>query len=149
MLGFLICVKIVIPMKAILIITALALSFTTSQANDCLVSSKPFIAKAKPAAAQGFGYFRIHRMGSDVALNWSVTDPASVTRFSVERSFDAGFSFSETLDEVECATTNPSYKYRDCATFPGYLYYRVAAHHADGSTEYSAVEMIRIVSRKG
>lgn len=136
-------------MKAILTIAALALSFTTSQASDCLVSSKPFIAKAKPVAVQGFGYFRIHRIGNDVALNWSVTNPGSVTRFSVERSFDAAFSFSETLEEVECSSANPSYKYRDCTTFPGYLYYRVAAHYADGSTEYSPVEVIRIVSRRG
>ncbi|QNA44038.1 hypothetical protein [Lacibacter sediminis] len=136
-------------MKTIIMVAALALSFSTSQANDCLVSSKPFIAKAKPVAAQGFGYFRIHRIANDVALNWSVTNPGSVTRFSVERSFDAGFSFAETLEEVECSSANPSYKYRDCTTFPGYLYYRVAAHYADGSTEYSPVEMIRIVSRRG
>lgn len=147
MLGFLICVKIVIPMKAILIITALALSFTTSQANDCLVSSKPFIAKAKPAAAQGFGYFRVHRQHNDVALTWAVTDPASVTHFTVERSFDGSWFFE--LDEVGCSAATPSFKYRDTGAFPGYLHYRIVAHHADGSTEKSPVEMIRIVSRKG
>ncbi len=136
-------------MKAILTIAALALSFTTTQASDCLVSSKPFIAKAKPAAVQGFGYFRIHRMANDVALNWSVTNPGAVVSFSVERAFDEGFLYGETLEEVSCSAANPSYKYRDCTTFPGYLYYRVAAHYADGSTEYSPVEMIRIVSRKG
>lgn len=136
-------------MKAILTIAALALTFTTSQANDCLISSKPFIAKAKPAAVQGFGYFRIHRQANDVALSWAVANPLSVVSFSVERAYDAGFLYSETLDEVTCNSGNPSYKYRDSNTFPGYLYYRIAAHHADGSTEYSPVEMIRIVSRKG
>lgn len=134
-------------MKAILIVTALALSFTTSQANDCLVPSKPFITKATPATALGFGYFRVHRQHNDVALTWAVADPASVTHFTVERSFDGDWFFE--LDEVGCSSTSPSFKYRDTGAFPGYLHYRIVAHYADGSKENSPVEMIRIVSRKG
>jgi hypothetical protein len=146
-LGSLICVKIVIPMKATIIIAALALSFTTTQASDGLISSKPFIAKATPMAGQGFGHFRIHRQHNDVALDWAVSDPASVSYFTIERSFDGNWFFE--LDEVGCTSTNPSYKYRDTGAFPGYLHYRIVAHRLDGSTENSPVEMIRIVSRKG
>jgi hypothetical protein len=135
-------------MKAMIIVTALALSFTTVQAHDGLVSKQSFVvAKAATAAPQGFGYFRLHRMANDVALNWAVEDPTSVSHFSIERSFDGSWFFE--IDAVGCSSENPSYKYRDTGAFPGYLYYRVVAHLNDGTTVNSPVEMIRIISRRG
>ncbi|MBP6686362.1 MAG: hypothetical protein KA160_00785 [Lacibacter sp.] len=134
-------------MKAIILVAALALSFTTSQANDCLISKKNFVVENPKAAPQGFGYFRIHRQASDVSLNWAIEDPTTVTCFTVERSYDGSWFFE--VDEVSCSAANPTYKYRDTGAYPGYLYYRIVAHLTDGTTVNSAVEMIRIVSKKG
>lgn len=135
-------------MKTMIIVAALALSINSVQAHEGLVFSQSFtVEKATAAAPQGFGYFRIHRQAADVSLNWGIEDPSTVVCFSIERSFD-GFWFSE-LDEVSCLPGNATYKYRDTGAFPGYLYYRIVAHLADGSTINSDVEMIRIVSRKG
>jgi hypothetical protein len=135
-------------MKTMFLIAALALSFTTSQAKDGLSSPKNFVVgKPVTAAPQGFGYFRIHRQASDVSLNWAIEDPATVTCFTIERSYDGSWFFE--IDEVACSAANPSYKYRDTGAYPGYLYYRVVAHLSDGSSVNSAVEMIRIVSKKG
>lgn len=135
-------------MKTMIIVAALALSFNSVQAHDGLVSKQSFsFEKTTTAAQQGFGYFRVHRMASDVALNWAIEDPSSVVCFSVERSFDGQLFFE--IDEVGCTAGNPTYKYRDTGAFPGSLYYRVVARMADGTTVNSPVEMIRIVSKRG
>jgi hypothetical protein len=134
-------------MKTMIIAAALALSFNAVQAHDGLVSKQPFTIEKSTAAAQGFGYFRIHRQASDVSLNWGIEDPSSVVFFSIERSFDGNWFFE--IDEISCSPGDATYKYRDTGAFPGYLYYRVIAHRADGTTVNSDVEMIRIVSKKG
>ncbi len=134
-------------MKTIFFAAAMALSFNSVQANDGLISKQVFTVEKTSAAAQGFGYFRIHRQAADVSLNWSIEDPSSVVFFSIERSFDGNWFFE--IDEVSCSSGDATYKYRDTGAFPGYLYYRVIAHYADGTTVNSPVEMIRIVSRKG
>ncbi len=134
-------------MKTMIIAAALALSFNAVQAHDGLVSKQPFTIEKSTAAAQGFGYFRIHRMAADVSLNWGIQDPSSVVCFSVERSFDGSWFFE--IDEVSCSPGNATYKYRDTGAFPGTLYYRVVAHLADGSSVASDVEMIRIISKRG
>lgn len=145
-MGELICIKILIPMKAIIIGTALMLSAAlSSEASNGLSSSKS--VTVKPAAVQQeIGYFRIHRMKDDVSLNWSITNPADVSCFSIERSFD-GVNFYE-IDEVGC-DGSPTQKYRDNTAYPGYLYYRIKVKNNDGTSVTSATEMIRIVSRKG
>lgn len=126
-------------MKTIIIVAAFALSFTTTFAQSN--------GKGNTPSGNAFGYFRVHRQSTDVSLNWTVANPSAVTGFTVERSYD-GYWFFE-IDEVGSSATEPSYKYRDTGAFPGYLYYRIVARHADGSTENSPVEMIRIVSKKG
>lgn len=133
-------------MKAIIIGTALMLSAVlSSEASNGLSSNK--FATVKPAAVQQeIGYFRIHRMKDDVALNWSITNPADVSCFSIERSFD-GVNFYE-IDEVGCDGSTTQ-KYRDNTAYPGYLYYRIKVKNNDGTSVTSATEMIRIVSRKG
>ncbi|NCU02973.1 MAG: hypothetical protein GXC73_03210 [Chitinophagaceae bacterium] len=133
-------------MKAMFIIAALALSFTASHAQSG-GGTTPKNGKGNTPSGQAFGYFRIHRQASDVSLNWAVANPSSVTKFTIECSYDGNWFFE--IDEVGCSSTEPIYKYRDTGAFPGYLSYRVVAHHADGSTENSEVETIRIVSRKG
>lgn len=134
-------------MKTIFFAAAMAFSFNSVQANDGLVSKQVFTVEKTTAAAQGFGYFRIHRQAADVSLNWGIEDPSSVVFFSIERSFDGNWFFE--IDEVSCSPGDATYKYRDTGAFPGYLYYRVIAHYADGTTVNSPVEMIRIVSKKG
>lgn len=117
----------------------------STEASNGLSSNKP--AAVKPVAAQQeIGYFRIHRMASDVALNWSVSNPAEVVCFIIERSFD-GVNFYQ-IDEVGC-DGSPTQKYRDNTVFPGYLYYRIKVKNTDGTSVTSATEMIRIVSRRG
>ncbi len=135
----LICVKIVIPMKTIIIVAALALSFTTADAQTT--------GKGNTPSGQAFGYFRLHRQSADVSLSWAVANPATVSCFTIERSYD-GIWFFE-IDEVGCSSVEPTYKYRDTGAYPGFLFYRVVAHRQDGSTENSPVEEIRIVSKKG
>lgn len=134
-------------MKAILLSTALLLlSAFSTQAAKSNSSNKFISVKPSVASTQEFGYFRIHRMASDVSLNWSVTDPSAATHFIIERSFDGNWFF--TLDAVE-NDGSATQKYRDTEAFPGYLYYRITVYNADGTSVTSPVEMVRIVSRKG
>jgi hypothetical protein len=135
----LICVKIVIPMKALIIAAAFVLSFTTADAQTT--------GKGNTPSGQAFGYFRVHRQSTDVSLSWAVSNPSTVTCFTIERSYDGSLFFE--IDEVGCSSVEPTYKYRDTGAYPGYLFYRVVAHRQDGSTENSPVEEIRIVSKKG
>ena len=133
-------------MKAIIICTAVMLSTVlTSEASNGYSANKFVSVKSAPVQ-QEIGYFRIHRMKDDVSLNWSVTNPAAVSSFIIERSFD-GFNFYK-IDEFECDGI-PTQKYRDNTAFPGYLYYRVTVKNNDGTSVNSATEMIRIASRKG
>jgi hypothetical protein len=135
-------------MKTMILVAALALSFTSVEGHNGLISKQSFLVeKADAAVPQSFGYFRIHRQAADVSLNWAIEDPSTVTFFSIERSFDGSWFFE--LDQVTASPEDATYKYRDTGAFPGYLYYRVVAHHANGTTVSSPVEMIRIVSRKG
>jgi hypothetical protein len=126
-------------MKTIIIIAALALSFTTTNAQSN--------GKGNTPSGQAFGYFRVHRQATDVSLSWAVANPSAITCFTIERSYDGSWFFE--IDEVGCSSVEPTYKYRDGGAYPGYLYYRIVAHRLDGTTENSPVEMIRIVSKKG
>lgn len=126
-------------MKTIIIVAALALSFTTADAQTT--------GKGNTPSGQAFGYFRLHRQSTDVSLSWAVANPSTVTCFTIERSYDGSWFFE--IDEVGCSSVEPTYKYRDSGAYPGYLYYRIVAHRQDGSTENSPVEVIHIVSKKG
>ncbi len=126
-------------MKTIIIVAVLAMSFATTNAQTN--------GKGNTPSGQAFGYFRVHRQASDVSLNWAITNPSTVTCFTIERSYDGSWFFE--IDEVGCSSIEPTYKYRDAGAYPGYLYYRIVAHRQDGSTENSPVEVIHIVSKKG
>ena len=91
-----------------------------------------------------FSNFRAHREGkAGVTLNWAIATP-DVVQFVVERSYDGDF-----FENVNSMNFNGSatYKYKDNGVFPGWIYYRITAIKADGSTEQSTVEMVRIVQR--
>lgn len=131
-------------MKAMIIAAAaIALSATPLQENNFSANQPLLNVSAKPLV-QEFGYFRVHRMGNDASLNWSVTDPLNADFFSIERSYD-GTNF-ESLCDVECAG-NATHRYRDNTVFPGYIYYRIKSYQHDGSMITSPVEMLRIVKR--
>jgi hypothetical protein len=98
--------------------------------------------KLNDKAANGcFNYFRIHRQAKNVAATWSV-NTGDVVGFYVERSYDGEF-----FENAGTLNYNGSsvYKYSDMGVFPGVIYYRIRAVKANGSTEYSDVETIRIV----
>ena len=92
-----------------------------------------------------FGSFNAHRQGKGVTLTWTTAIPADIDAFEVERSVDG--EFYDVVASSGC-DNNTRFKWTDELVFPGYNYYRVAAYKKDGSVEYSAVEVVRIVSRK-
>ena len=90
-----------------------------------------------------FSYFRAHRQGkSGVGMAWAVASN-DIVQFVIERSFDGG----EFYDPIGSVNFNgaASYKFVDRETYPGYIQYRVTAVKADGTTECSPVEQMRIV----
>lgn len=131
--------------KIIIICTTILLAYLSSRAGNSIqpVNQSQTVLKQK-AAVQNFGYFRVHRMGRDASLNWSVTDPA-VAYFEIERSWDG--SFFEIIDEVN-GIGDVAYKFRDQSCFPGYVYYRITAHNSDGSTTVSSVEVLHMVAKR-
>ncbi len=130
-------------MKTILIAAAIALSANSLKDNN-FSANQPLLNVSTKPVVQEFGYFRVHRMGNDASLNWSVSNPVDADFFTVERSYD-GTNF-ESLCDVECAG-NATHKYRDNTVFPGYIYYRIKSFQTDGSVITSPVEMLRIVKR--
>ena len=89
-----------------------------------------------------FSRFNVHRAGkADVELTWTVSS-TGINQFVVERSYDG--EFFENLTTVNFNGSS-SYKSKDNGVYPGYIYYRVTAVNADGTTECSPVETIRIV----
>lgn len=91
-----------------------------------------------------FTRFNAHRAGkANIQLTWTVS-ASGITQFVVERSYDG--EFFDNLNTVEFNGAS-SYKSKDMDVFPGVIYYRVTAVKADGTTECSPVESVRIVQR--
>ena len=90
-----------------------------------------------------FGTLRVHRQAKNVVATWSVTTN-NVVSFNIERSYDG--EFFETTGSMDYNGT-ATYKYKDLGVFPGTIYYRITAIKADGTTECSPVESVRIVQR--
>lgn len=101
-------------------------------------------ATAKTAQTGTFNYFRSHRQANGIALTWAVSSP-EVVQFKVERSYDG--DFFDVINEMAC-TGSGMHKFSDMEVFPGTIFYRITAVKADGSTETSSVESVRIVQRK-
>jgi hypothetical protein len=98
----------------------------------------------KQSEANCFDYFRIHRQGkAGVALTWAVNNP-NVKMCVVERSYDGDF-FEEAGSVV--SNGNSAHKYLDTEVYPGTIYYRVTAMGANGFSECSPVQTIRIVQK--
>jgi hypothetical protein len=91
-----------------------------------------------------FSYFRTHRQGKGAGMTWAVSS-SEIVQFVVERSYDG--EFFEPAGSVDFNGAS-SYKFIDETVYPGYITYRVTAVHADGTTECSPTDQIRIVQRK-
>jgi hypothetical protein len=126
-------------MKTILTFAFVAfLAITTSA-----VATDVHPSYTQTTASSCFSNFRVHRQQNGAALMWSVN--TDISQFKIERSFDGDF-----FEDVTVVPGNGAaqHRYTDRDIFPGYVYYRITALKTDGTTEQSAVEMVRIVSRK-
>lgn len=92
-----------------------------------------------------FGHFNVHRQQTGILLSWE-SRSENVESFVVERSYD-GNSF-EILNTVQPSAAKFN-KFKDNMPYLGYSYYRIAAVLSSGEVVYSAIEEVRIVSRKG
>jgi hypothetical protein len=92
-----------------------------------------------------FVNFMAHRQQNGVALSWIVSDPAAVSSYVIRRSYD-GVTFYA-IDEVPPSAAQWN-RYRDTSVFPGYVWYEIIAVLTDGSEVCSAIEQVRIVSKK-
>ena len=131
-------------MKAFLIVavTAMALTGTSFIIMSPVEKNKlPTVNSFK--AADMFDFFRAHRQAKGVMLDWGITSQAGVNGFSVERSYDG--EFYDPIILVGCASSL-KYNWKDNFVFPGYIYYRIGCMMNDGTTHYSAVEVVRIVA---
>ena len=126
-------------MKTLMTIAFLSfITITTSAVATQLPAGTPTISVAS------FKSFRIHRQGSGVTLTWQPSS-TDVQQFVIERSYDGEFFEAVTAVGSNGATTH---RFTDENVFPGYIHYRIIAVNADGSSEASPVQMIRIVQRK-
>ena len=126
-------------MKTILTFAFVAfLAITTSA-----VATDVHPSYTQTTASSCFSNFRVHRQQNGATLMWTVN--TEVAEFKIERSFDGDF-----FEDVTQLPGNGAaqHRYNDRDIFPGYVYYRITALKADGTTEQSPVEMVRIVSRK-
>lgn len=113
-------------------------TLTTSAVATQLPASTPTVSTTS------FQSFRIHRQANGVALSWEPSS-SDVREFQIERSYDG--EFFETINVVGCNGTT-IHRFLDGNVFPGYIHYRITAVYADGTSEASPVQMIRIVQRK-
>lgn len=133
-------------MKQYILLFATAfLMINTANANSAIaelkLSDKGFYKNYQTV----FGAFNAHRQQSGVALAWNTTLDNDIVSFSIERSYD-GSNFSVIANVAP--SLNAWQRFKDDAVFPGYIYYKIAAHMTDGTIQYSSVEMVRLVSKK-
>jgi hypothetical protein len=131
-------------MKSIVLIafTSLALNGFSITKQTATENNFPLSQSVSAATQDMFGYFRTHRQGKGVSLNWSVTSMHEVAGFIVERSYDG--DFFEVISQLQ-ATSSMKYSWKDEGVFPGYTHYRIGCVMSDGTTHYTPVEIIRIV----
>ncbi len=126
--------------KTLLLGLALGISFFSAQANPAV----PLPVSIRQTACS-FLHFQAHRQQNGVALQWMVSDPASVVSFVISRSYDGVTFYDIDTVQPDAAKLN---KYLDNSAFPGYIWYQVDAVLSDGTVVSSVVEQVRIVSKK-
>ena len=133
-------------MKTILVYLVCFLSFFSSFSSPLTNHNFKLSVAGSKLYNEVFGKVHAHRQRNGVALTWYAINSENVTSFIIERSYDG--TYFENINEVG-VTSSTDYHYNDNQIFPGYLYYRIGAVMNDGTIQYSEIEMIRIVSRKG
>jgi hypothetical protein len=118
--------------------------FTSATSTSKIKNAGNTISKK---AMQDFAYFRVHRMASDASLNWAITNPEQATHFIIEKSYDGSYWPSELESELP-ANGYATYKHRDRAVYPGYIYFRIKVYQLDGSFITSSIEVLHLVKRK-
>ncbi len=107
------------------------------------IATHVFSLSAPKKITASIDFFRAHRQGNAVAMTWG-TSSADIVEFVVERSDDG--EFFNTIGNMASNGVGKQ-NFKDNTVFPGVIRYRIAAVKSDGSTEYSAVETVRIVRR--
>jgi hypothetical protein len=134
-------------MKAILTTILLTVTIGSSISSPLPISNQD---KATPISTKSivfeFGAIHVHRQQDGTGLQWQVSDNSIVEGFYIERSFD-GTNYI-TVGDVAGAATTSWYRFRDADVFPGFINYRIVAVLNDGTEVTSAVQTVRIVSKK-
>jgi hypothetical protein len=134
-------------MKAILTTILLTVTIGSSISSPLpIANQEKAIQISTKSTAFEFGMIHLHRQQDGVGLQWQVSDNSIVEGFHIERSYD-GSNYIPVGDVAGEAT--PSwYRYLDVPVFPGVINYRIVAVLNDGTEVTSAVQTVRIVSKK-
>jgi hypothetical protein len=97
------------------------------------------------ASSIAFLHFVTHRQANGAALMWTVSSPADVVGFDIERSYDG-----DIFDVVASQTPGNAslFRCKDTNVYPGFIHYRIKAYLNDGSVVYSGISVVRIVARR-
>lgn len=134
-----------ILMKLITTLSIFVLVVFTSATSTSNIKNSGNTISGK--AMQDFAYFRVHRMANDASLNWAITNPDQAAHFIIEKSYDGSYWPSDLENELP-ANGYATYKHRDNAVYPGYIYYRIKLYQLDGTVITSSTEVLHIVKRK-
>ena len=137
--------------KTLFFVCAIAsLSVTTEAKAAETVPSSELILLAKNPVNNDIPFFKGHRQGKGVTLQWVSNNLES---YVIEESTDGEF-----FDAISTATTasrqqtsgskNGRHTFNIPEVFPGETFYRIVGTLADGSTVYSEVISVRILKRK-
>jgi len=133
-------------------ILILSLAFMAINSPDAVLtnqSSENGLKKVTKPQSTDFDFFRTHHQGKGITASWGLTTNSGTACFMVQRTYEDPtdpYAFWEDLNYVAC-TSARSFKWTDDNVFPGYISYRIAAYQLDGSTIYSPINQVRIVSR--
>lgn len=132
-------------MKTLLCILCSIMLISSSSFANGIPTSKIVSATIKTSLAtqEMFGYFRAHRQGKGVTLNWGMSSMAGIAYFKILHS-DDGEYFKE-IANVSPNGNRQSWKH--AFVFPGYNHYRIVCVLIDGTEIYSETDTVRIVQR--
>lgn len=134
-------------MKAILTTILLTCTILSSTSSPLPINTQEEAIQINlKSTAFEFGMIHLHRQQDGTGLQWQVSDNSIVEGFYIERSYD-GTNYM-TVGEIPGEATTSWYRFRDAAVFPGFINYRIIAVLNDGTEVTSAVQTIRIVSKK-
>lgn len=104
-------------------------------------NNSPVIKTSLPVPEM-LSYFRAHRQGKGVTLNWGVSFNTTIAYYIIIRSYDGEF-----FDPVSQIPNEGSARlsWHDGSVFPGYIHYRVVCVLMDGTEIYSEIKTVRIV----